>query len=177
MLNATKPLNCIFFVSFCCKFFFFIPNQPFVVFTEDTMKAAWLERGAVQKIPEKNDKQTAFWYDWTCIFLLIRCSLWARYTADERWSFDSDEPKFSFLWISTWSTWSDWCSSGWVLLLYGFGLHSFTCQLCLSPLQPKQFELYCQPNRHSKERLRPLWPSTRGRYVRAIHREKWIWFY
>lgn len=27
----------------------------------------------------------------------------------------------------------------------------------------EQFEFYCHPNRHSKELLGPLWPSTRGR--------------
>lgn len=50
-LNATKPLNCILFVSLCCKFCF-IPKQPFVIFTEHTMKAAWLEWGAVHKVLE-----------------------------------------------------------------------------------------------------------------------------
>lgn len=105
MLNPTKPLNCILFVSFCCKLFF-IPNHLFVIF--------WVHyEGCLIGVGSQPWNSTdqkiiyilllPFWYDWSCIFLLIRCNLWAKYTVDERWSFDSVEPRFSFLWIHSWS--------------------------------------------------------------------------
>lgn len=172
-------LTVFFFVSFCCKFFFFLFQTNPLLFSLRTLWRLpdWSGEPST-KIPEKIDRQTAFWYDWTCVFLWIRCNLWARSTADERWPFDSDEPKFFFpvnLHLI--------CHFGRInarLVEFSFftALVSILSHAnCAFPPHPKQFELYCQPNQHSKERLRPLWPSTWGRYVRAIHREKWIWFY
>lgn len=124
MLDATKPLNCILFVSFCCKFCF-IPKRPFAIFTEHTMKAAWLEWGAVYKVPETWGLcilLLPFWYDWNYIFLLILCSLWAgrsQKVIPNFLSFDWPVVPVRLIQLAS--------------FLYRFGFHGFTCRLCLFP--------------------------------------------